>query len=436
MKLSPAARWGLLVGTLLIAALLYAALNWFEFVEDREWTGASGEARTNPYLAVQRLFTKLGVQPVILRSGEELDRLPQNAILVLGDRRLSRMTEKRVQYIKEWVEQGGRLFVEAEQPRYNDPLLKAYGIQRKRLVWRTKSGLVERPLHRSRDAQADENYEDGFGADEEPLFADIFRRVLEKPKPEDFTLADGEVFSAVFRPYQNLVAANPPEGAYIGRDVHGIRLIEFVSGKGQVTILTNFDFMVRQHIEEADHAALAWRLVGEPAPSTPIIFSTQLEAPSLTNWLWQNAWMPIISLVMLLLLWIARILPRFGPLIPDTAPARRNLAEHWQAAGRYLARQSDWHPLLLDARLHFQARLKRRHPVYAAMPPEQQVTALAHATAMSEAFVEKALLQGADSPTTFLDAIHQLFVLSQVLALERRTAKPPSSPSSPSLSSS
>ncbi len=431
MKLSPAARWGLLVGTLLFAALLYAALNWFEFVDDREWTGASGEARTNPYLAVQRLFTKLEAPPVIVRASEELDRLPANATLILGDRRLSRMTAKRIQYIKQWVEQGGRLVVEAEQPRYNDPLLKAYGIQRKRLVWTTKDGLVERPLHRSQDADVDDNDEDDFESEieEESLFADIFRRVLEKPKPADFTLANGEVFSAVFRPYQNLEATNPPEGAYIGRDPHGIRLIEFASGKGYVTILTNFDFMVRQHIEEADHAALAWRLVGEPGPSTPIIFSAQLEAPSLANWLWQNVWMTIAGLVMLLLLWIARILPRFGPLIPDTAPARRNLAEHWQAAGRYLARQSDWHHLLLDARLHFQARLKRRHPVYAAMPPDQQVTALAHATAMPEAFVEKALMQGADSPATFLDAIHKLFALSQVLALERRTAKPSSSPS-------
>ena len=92
--------WWALSLSALFAAFVYLALDWYAIEDDNEWVGMQGEALTNPYLAMQRTVEAMGASTQIVKGddawGTILDGAPKNATLLLGDRRLVRMTSARV----------------------------------------------------------------------------------------------------------------------------------------------------------------------------------------------------------------------------------------------------------------------------------------------------------------------------------------------------
>ena len=130
------AWWWALGLTALLAVIAYIALNWYAIVDDDEWVGMQGEARTNPYLAMQRMLEEMGASTSVVKGDSGWDaalatekkQIANNATLIVGDRRLVRMTRERVKQIREWVRAGGNLIIEAEQVKLDDPLLASYGI--------------------------------------------------------------------------------------------------------------------------------------------------------------------------------------------------------------------------------------------------------------------------------------------------------------------
>jgi len=72
------------------------------------------------------------------------------------------------------------------------------------------------------------------------------------------------------------------------------------------------------------------------------------DSPSLWEWLLQHAWPVLLAAALLLLAWLARIVPRFGPLEPEAPPVRRSLLEHLRASGRYVWSRGDA-GVLIDA---------------------------------------------------------------------------------------
>ena len=102
-RVKPAWWWALGL-TALLALLAYAALNWYIIVDDDEWVGMQGEARTNPYLAMQRTLEEMGASIEIVKGERGWDAAlapakkdaASNATLIVGDRRLVRMTRLRI----------------------------------------------------------------------------------------------------------------------------------------------------------------------------------------------------------------------------------------------------------------------------------------------------------------------------------------------------
>ena len=93
--------WALGVAALL-AGLTYILLNWYIIVDRDDWVGMQGEASTNAYLAMQRTVEAMGAKTKSIKGDDEwdanLNRLnspgaePKKTTLLLGDRRLVRMT--------------------------------------------------------------------------------------------------------------------------------------------------------------------------------------------------------------------------------------------------------------------------------------------------------------------------------------------------------
>ncbi len=435
----------LTVGGLLLAGTLYIALNWFEIVDQPEWVGAEGEARTDPYLAMKRLLAGMGAQIVTVRQYSEIDGLAENATLLLGDQRLARMSPARVAGLVAWVRSGGHLVVEAEQPRLDDPLLAAFGLSHVGLRW-TLKGLRERNDKNSRNDQGDrgdpkaEKSPDTDDADDEPGIdaeslpegdaAPAGRGQIKLPVSRGtevsiVNLPDGARFKVVFAPYQNLRVRTVRENVLAVRDQAGLRLVQFAEGSGRVTAISNFDFMTWRSISKQDHAEFLWRVVAGPGPDAKpgasyvakplVVLALRNTEGGLWKWLVTHAWMVLWALLVLLLTWVVRVVSRFGSLLPELPTARLSLAEHLAAMGRYIGRRHGWAALLHAARERFIMRLHHQRPGLHRTDGAALVMALEQLTGIGAARIQRALYLGVNDRRTFGEAIRTLKALEQIL---------------------
>ncbi len=455
------------VAGLLLAGALYAALNWFEVVDHQEWTDVQGPARTNPYLAMQRMLADMGAKTILLKQQSDIDTLPEKSTLILGDRRLARMTPKRVARLVEWVRAGGHLMVEAEQPKLDDPVLAAFRLGHIGLRWtpigyKEKSDKKQKLSAKSKTDSGTENANDtenaddadnpeGLGVDAENLPVDPLPEANSRqkvaPKPagaaiapmfrtsgiSEIVYADGATFKVAFAPYQNLrvnagvvadVAADNP--ILMVSDNIGLRMVQFAEGQGQVTAISNFDFMARRQLSKHDHAEFLWHLVANSQwknlaqqssiqsgeKSLPVVaLALRFEEGGLWKWLGQHAWMVLAAFFSLLLMWILRMVSRFGPL-PDKAPAMRlSLGEHLSAMGRYVGRHQGWNALVCPARERILAQLHRQHTGLLKLDRAAQIVILEQTTGVSQAQVQRALFGDVNDRRTFTEVIRNLKML-------------------------
>ena len=111
----------------------------------------------------------------------------------------------------------------------------------------------------------------------------------------------------------------------------------------------------------------------------------RIERLSLWQWLTEHALAVLISSAALLVLWLWRIGPRFGPVAADLPPARRRLLDHLRASGRFHWNNRGRDRLAEAAREACLARLARAHPGFAALPPGERAAQLAAYAGISEA---------------------------------------------------
>ncbi len=460
------AWWWALGLTALFAVLAYIALNWYAIVDNDEWVGMQGEARTNPYLAMQRMLEEMGASTSMVKGNSGWDaalaiekkEIAKNATLIIGDRRLVRMTPERVKQIHEWVRQGGNLIIEAEQVKLDDPLLASYGIGHVGLRWTLKDGFVEKREKRSsKDQSKDQARDEADETDGEPSDGGIFNmdaddlrdereknsqlaKVLPNLMSRDFTstvvFADNTKFDVSFRPYQNLRVSKIPDDADITEDKAGMRMVQFRDGLGRVTAISNFDFMTWRELGKHDHAEFLWHIVKtQNAPSRAANDASALPKPvvmlalrdrtaGLWSWLMEHAWMVLIAFVVLLLAWLARITRRFGPLDIASTTTRVSLGEHLRALGRYAARQQGWGNLAHAARERFLKRLYRERPGLSRADKTMLFVTLEKLTGMGIARIEQAMLSAVNDKASFVQTIRSLKAMEAALDHHRQNVKP------------
>lgn len=299
-------RWvrAALVVTPLVAALLYVALNWFRIDYETTRVGATGEAARDRFLAYSRFLDRMGAKVIRVASPTGIAAPPARATLVLGTRRLSYMVPTRVQKLVSWAEHGGRLVVQAEPPGIDDPLLDALGIVRAREAPRRPDG-----------------------------------RMLWQPEPivsAPWPGAARELHLQFLAPPQDLKdeRGRTPLASIVdrGRTV----ALSVPVGEGSVTVLPTLEFLNNANIGRLDHAELGWLALGPPSAAAPVLLFLHMDTAPLSEWILREAWTVAAAAALLVALWLARIIPRFGPLAPEAPPVRRSLAEHVIASGRFL----------------------------------------------------------------------------------------------------
>lgn len=388
-------------------------LTFFEEVTVKNRTPPAAEARRNPYLALERFMQRMDRPLLRQNDARVLDALPAGGILILDDQRRVHMTPARVANLLTWVEKGGQLIVTPEPGVREDPLLKAFQVTR----WQAPE---------SKPANEDD--------DEAPAAAPATsppantgwcgprpppppgKKVA--PWPNHFTVqppGSARPLSMEFSGIGLCAGARAPEWS-AGVAGYGAQILNFRHGQGQVTFINNLRRWYNNwRIAEQDHAEVLWALIGQAPPTARVTLVTRLSVPTLREWLVENMSAALIALAALLLLWLWRVVPRFGPPRPEKSLERRQLREHLAALGRYVWRMGGREHWLRIARETFMQRLNLRHPSIAALPPGEQASALSRLTHRPATLIASALHAPANSPAAFTLALRTLKNLEQSL---------------------
>jgi hypothetical protein len=423
----------------------------FERATEPVYTGLQGAAREDPFLALRRLFKRselrLEEPAVAATPATKFENLPAGGTLLLGDRRQLVMAPERVKHIVEWVKAGGHLIVEAEYPGRPDPLLAAFGLGRADLV-RPKpapKAAAGKPAQSDGERDAERDGEDNNATSEaekksEPPAAPSAksrrRRVAEIAEVH---LPDGgRPLKVEFGAYQNLVVTRgtrgteglKADGLQLASDSLGLRLAIGTHGAGRVSALSNFDFLIyrgtfdekdvaRQptHLGKYDHAEMVLRLVrlhpNHAQAALRLVWGN--DDVSLWTWLADHAAFALASLALLLAVWLWHVVPRFGPLMPDAAPAEQKLASHLEAVGRFYWKHMAPGEIYAKLRAAFVQRLAERRPGIAMRKAAERNAELAQLAGVRAEAVARALDQPAHSVGELIRNAVLLQRLSQML---------------------
>ena len=365
-----------LVGLPLAAALVYVALNWYTVEEESVWVDAGPLARADAFLAYERLLTRSGAQVHVATSPSQLDALPRGGALVLAGRRLAYMTPARVGHIVSWVDGGGILVVEAERRGIDDPLLDALGIERTFPQRRRGERMVPEPPA-------------SVAVQRSPTF--------------DWPGESKRLTVALGSGRNGLRDQRVRSDATVVRQGDRVVMMSFAEGEGRVTIVPRLDFLDNSVIGKLVHARFGWRLVSPDGTTARIVtLFTKMESPPFLDWVARDAWAVALAAALLVAAWLARIVPRFGPLAPEPPPVRRSLLEHIVSSGRYLWSRGERDYLAGALRERLWRGAARRGLARGGGTP-QSIPALARIAAMPEPELRRALTAGIIAPQVFVD---------------------------------
>jgi hypothetical protein len=339
-----------------LVALLAAGVAWFlsthERVPSREWVGPSAEARRNAYLAAGRFATRMGLATRELRSLPDLDTLKPKSALLLPNRRQA-LDPRRLREIAAWVQAGGHLIVEAELVGVADPLLDLAGVERLRGVAPAKPVAVE--------------------------------------------LADGRKLSVSLFGAMTLEAGDADEKG---------RFVSFDYGEGVVTALIGLHFARNQLVGTEDNADFLWHLL-TLTPAAELQIYLRPERLSLWGFLVQHAAPVLAAAAALIAAWLWRLAPRFGPVRPDPAPARRRLLDHLRASGRFYWAQGLRGRLLAAARDAALRRIARAQPDFVQAGQAERAARIAALAQIPPAEAQRFVSAGPNLPgAEFIRVMH------------------------------
>ena len=394
-------RWMRLLtvlGMLLAVAgfLTWALRDKLEWSERDVWVGYSGAARSNDFLASQRLLERIGQRASSVRGLPIGKEMPGRSDVILLPRRQTRITPGQAEALIAWVRKGGQLITEGltaeprEAPETQDPLFRAVGA---RMVWRP-----ERPVG-------------GIGLGANRTDPKVFDETNRNARVQ----LDGRNYQVRLGAWQELLDLGGT-AVYSAQNASGIKLLQYDLGQGRMILCTELSCLANGNLAEEDHAGFLAALVLDWGPGNRAWIVYREEPPTLWFWLRDNAWRVLTALVLLIGTGVWSAASRFGPRIPDPPEGRRSLLEHLIACGRFQWVQRDGIALLRSSREAALARLQRVHPGWEQLQFQELCTRLAEFSGLSEARIAQALRQEViTDPREFTEAIQTLDLIRKQL---------------------
>ncbi|MCK5697210.1 MAG: hypothetical protein KAI02_03555 [Gammaproteobacteria bacterium] len=395
-----------LLAVLLIGYWFYNNYNW---VTEKQTIGFQGLAKKNHLLAADFFLRKMGISTHQINNWSEFRDLPSSKhtllittqttinLIIMGfrltqsddlfsnkkstlplERSTNNSTHKKwVQPLLAWVESGGHIIIEAKY------LFKGASD--------IESTVTSSALSLSKELLNDWS-----------LFS-TYHDVVNNDLPIPFFLNDTENKKAinVNFPYDITLMRTPSDKPLSSdkipiwtiNDDTAQYLMQFSVGKGLLTVLTSTSMFKNRAIDDYDHAQFLHYLVQLPEHDAGVWLINVDDIPSLWQWLWNNAWMIILSVVCLLFLWLWRVPFRFGPVLNDIPLERRRLLEHIKASGYYHWDNNEASYLLKQVQQRLWGQIRRMHP---SIPQNDRLHAyqmLSDLTGIKQTLIQKALLK-------------------------------------------
>lgn len=333
-------------------------VNHFERVTVEERVGYSAQARRNPWLATQMMFTHMGVDTSTSDGIASVLATPIPGLILLPGRRAT-WTEEQRKALLAWVERGGYLIVESNEAKSSDDILDALGVSRKAIDYSKAPGAASDAQDDGEDDEAQEPSPPAKGASPAAQTERVLRVTLPgMRKPARVWMRGGE----------SLTSEAEPEFAV--RDPFGTHILGLLRGKGRVTVINDITFMRSGFVGQNDQAVFAWELarLGLASDGVDSALKVRPQAVfylahrrSFAAWIAENAAIVAVAGAAALLLWLWRVVPGFGPLLPEKLPGRPQWLAHLRASGRFLWSMRE-HALLMDVlRRNTLARIARTH---------------------------------------------------------------------------
>jgi len=313
--------------TALIAALVVALIAWFmrsiEWVEIDVPTPARGEAASDRFYVAKQLARRLGASVTTVR---DLERLPPvGATLVIGSRRWS-MFPGREAALRRWIDAGGHLVV----------LQSAWSAEGDTPRW---VPMRSAPLRRDGPARAASAAASAASA---PQDIGAFFALLAKGGPcDDFVEPDwidpafgtARHYRLCGRQIRVLHAGAP---TWLLRSSEGAVAARVGYGRGDITA-NALDGSFDNRALVRDDGALAFAAMLQLREGDTVWFFDEETRARLLALLWDHGAPALVlaGAALLLLLW--RSGTRFGPLLADSARARRSVSEQVRRTAAFIA---------------------------------------------------------------------------------------------------
>ncbi len=335
-------------GALLVLALAAVPVA-FERVEEEVDTGPTGLARLDPYHGLAQVLVSLGVPARGSYGVVQAPAHDHTLVLASKDRPARRKLWDR---LEPWVDDGGHLVI-----------LPPGGAT---IAWDEvlgDTGAAGHPL----DVQDWDVLDslvigivEGEGAAGEGAGEAAASEAAASEAARTIVSPDGR---------RRLLAAAPGFSIQTQREVVATWwsgddrpwAVRAPYGDGWITVVSDARPLQNDRLGQADHALLAWELLGGPAgPPAGVTFVLGGESRSLAAIAWRAAGPLVVSCLVMLGLLGWRGAVRTGPVLPDPRPERRDLMEHVAASGVFLWRHDLQDTLLGPARAAVRRRLGLR----------------------------------------------------------------------------
>jgi len=150
---------------------------------------------------------------------------------------------------------------------------------------------------------------------------------------------------------------NFPRGTYSNGDRWQSSFLSLSHGAGRMTFLSEPAPFTNRYIGTNDHARVLYRLA-KLENATEAVFVYNDGGLSFIGMLMRYGWMPLLSLIALVVFWLLRNAPRFGPIARPEPVASRQFSEHVAASGKYLWEHDQANELLGPLRRKIQHKLR------------------------------------------------------------------------------
>jgi hypothetical protein len=356
----------------ILAGVLFAS--WFltthEKVRETEYTGFTGEARVNQFLAAEMLLNEVGIESGSITALEPSDWLPtEDDTLVLHASDPLAIGEER-DLLVAWVSGGGHLVLlpPAGSSAFAEGLHNQFGF-----------AFVD---NEADERDADTGTGDDGNTDDDNSGA---KNNINKVVPEyDYTLD----LEYSFRRLQNTFDESPSASL---SDAEGIIAARREWGGGYVTAFADARYFYNESIDELDHARLLLDTVDGHISPGKVWFVFDAAFPSLWQLIWENASYVVIGLAMALVLWLWSRMPAFGPAMAPESMERRSIMEHVRAAGNFAWRNRATADLIASSTAAIMRESEFRHPGIGRLSLENQAQRIARLTDMPVEVVFDAL---------------------------------------------